>query len=115
MGKKSKAVAIGLLAISIASCHKDHIKRHKDLKTYQNNPNYYINDGYGYHQGGISPFWVYWAYRMGQNNRVTSEPGYVYSSRSGVYYSTEFGSHSSMSRGSVARGGFGHSGSHAGA
>lgn len=115
MTRKSKIVAIGLLAISVASCHKNHAKRHRDLQVYRNNPTYYINDGRGYHQGGISPFWVYWAYRMGQDNRVTSSPGYVYSSRGGGYHSTEFGSHSSISRGSVGRGGFGTSGGHAGA
>jgi len=113
--KKSKAIAIGLLTLSIAACHRHRERRHETWDQYNNNPNYYVNDGNGYHHGGISPFWIYWAYRMGQGNRIYSSPGYVYRGYSGGYHSTEFGHSTGISRGSVSRGGFGFSGSHASA
>ncbi len=113
--KKSKIVAIGLLALSVAACHKKRNHLHTTLTQYRQNPNYYVNDGNGYHQGGVSPFWVYWAYQMGRGNRVVYSPGYVYRSSYGGYHNTEFGRSSSISRGSVSRGGFGQSGGHVGA
>lgn len=111
--KKSKIIAIGLVTLSVASCTQKKDKKHQDLESYNKSTNYYVNDGTGYHRGGISPFWIYMAYRVGQNGHVTSQPGYVYRGHSGSYHSTSFGSRSSMSRGSVSRGGFGFSGAHA--
>lgn len=113
--KKSKIVTIGLLALSIASCHhKRKDSKYQDWNDYQSNGNYYINDGTGYYHGGVSPIWIYWAYTLGRNNSLMYEPGYVYRSygRYGGYHTTEFGSRSSISRSSVSRGGFGTSAHH---
>lgn len=121
--KKSKIVGIGLLALSVASCRSTH-KDRENLDDYQNNPNYYIDNGAGYNRGGNSPVWIY--YMMGYNNgRTVSYPTYVHQSygRNGTYHATNFGSSSKIStkgtisknsvskttRGSVSRGGFGHS------
>ena len=121
--KKSKIITIGLLALSIASCHKEKKQSNND---WNQGPNYYVNDGTGYHQGGISPFWVFYYYHM-MGNRMVYEPSYLYRSpgRYGAYHSTTLGSKStisrssmsrgSMSRSNVSRGGFGHSSSHVGA
>ena len=123
--KKSKIVSIGLLALSLSACHKHRVKVYQDWNDYQNNPTYYVNDGYGYHNGGVSPFWIYWAYQMGSNNRIYASPGYVYRSYNGGYVSTYGGSRTAMSSRSfrssgglsshstISRGGFGSSGSHA--
>ena len=111
---------IGLLALSISACHKK--EERKNLNEW-NQPAAYINDGTGYHQNdGISPFWVFYAYHMGVNNRLSYEPAYGYRTSSGVYHTSSFGqthssrsgagfgSHSTAGR-ATSRGGFGHSGS----
>jgi hypothetical protein len=128
MSKKSKIVGISLLALSIASCH--HKKnRYPDYSQYQNNPNYYIDNGDGYQQCAPGyPFWVYHYYGFGPYGGIYSHPGYVYrasgrsasysggiSSRSGGFRSTMGGRTVSVSHSSVSRGGFGSSGGHAGA
>src|SRR5271170_7877829 len=117
--KKSKIVTIGLLALSIAACHRKKESKYQSWDQFQNSqntPNYYINDGTGYHQGGISLIWIYWAYVMGSNNSIRYEPGYIYRSYgrygTGSYHTTEFGSRSTIARSSVSRGGFGGSSSH---
>lgn len=114
MNKKSKIVTIGLLAISLAACHK-HKKKLDDWDSAQSNSNYYVNDGTGFHQGGISPIWIYWLYSMNSRNNLQSTPGYVYRSSRGEYTSSFNGSRTLVSGRSVARGGFGSSVSHAGA
>ena len=115
--KKSKAVAIGLVALSVASC--THSRNRQRLDDYQNNPNYYIDNGGGYSHGGVSPFWVYWAYSMGNGGRYQSTPVYIHQSygRNGTYHASTMGrtsrmsaSRGTISRGSITRGGFGHSG-----
>ena len=112
--KKSKLVAIGLLALSIASCHRHREKRRPDWNDYNTNPNYYIDNGNGYYtHGGISPFWIWYAYHLGASGSVYSSPGVVYRSYSGGYVSSYGGLRTSIARSSVSRGGFGFSGSHA--
>jgi len=113
LDKRSKIVTIGLLAISIAACN-EHKKKYEDWNSSQSNSNYYVNDGTGYHQGGVSPFLVYWLYSMGANDALRSTPGYVYRSSGGEYTSSFNGSRMSVSGRSVARGGFGSSISHVG-
>ena len=117
--KKSKAIAIGLLALSISACHKK--EQRKDVDTW-NQPATYVNDGNGYHNNGISPFWIFYAYHLGQNNHLSYQPSYGYRSRNGVYHTSSFGqtyssrsgegfgSHTTAGR-ATSRGGFGHSGS----
>jgi len=116
-------LAIGLVALSVVSCHKDKNKR-QELSDWENrSPNYYVNDGNGYNQGGVSPFWIFWAYQMGRNGSMTYVPTYAYRHYSGIYYTSSAGKRtsvttskmssmsksgiSSVSRGNVARGGFG--------
>ena len=118
--RKSKIVTIGLLALSVASCTSS--RNRQKLDDYQENPDYYIDNGSGYNQGGVSPFWVYWAYNMGSGGRYTSYPVYIHQSygRNGTYHASSQGSTSrissrsvsrgGISRASVSRGGFGSSG-----
>jgi len=119
--KKSKSVVIGLLALSVASCTSS--KKRQDLEDYQTNANYYVDNGAGYNHGGISPFWVYWAYNMGLNGRAYSSPVYIHQSygRNGTYHASSMGStqrissrgissKGAISHSSVSRGGFGQSG-----
>ena len=116
--KKSKIVAISLLALSLSACHRKKDSKYQDWNSYQSStPNYYVNDGNGYQHGGVSPIWIYWAYHMGQNGSIQSSPGYVYrtygtNGHGGTYKSTSFGSRTSIPRGGISRGGFGSSGSH---
>ena len=112
--KKSKLITIGLLALSVAACHK---KQRQTVDEWnQNNIQYYVNDGSGFHHNGLSPFWIYYMYNLNSYNRVISSPSYMYRSpgRYGSYHTTSFGERSSMSSHSISRGGFGHSSSHAG-
>ena len=123
MNRKSKFVTIGLLALSIASCSSNKTKERRRVDDYQNNPNYYVDNGMGYQHGGISPFWIYWMYGMNDYGRVIYYPTYVHQSYYGTYHSTSMGRSSyigrsgiraktymSATRSSVSRGGFGHSG-----
>jgi len=123
--KKSKAISIGLLALSIGACTSNK-KRERQRVDEFGQPIYYIDNGYGYNRGTVSPMWIYWAYSMGANNRVSSYPTYIGRSygRNGTYHATSFGKRttltrssfsksSSSSRSSISRGGFGHSSSHA--
>lgn len=112
--KKSKIISIGLLALSIAACHKKHKSNYNQWnQSDSTNTQYYIDDGTGYHQGGISPVWIYWMLLRQSNGGYSSSPGYVYRSYgsrgTGSFHNTEFGV-----RTTISRGGFGHSGSHAG-
>ena len=114
-------VSIGLLALSIAASSCSNHKKPRTLEDQQRQ-NYYVNDGTGYHHGGVNPFMMY--YMMSMNRGYPSYgPTYVYSTRSGGYRSTSNGvrssvskssfksaSSSSSSRSSVSRGGFGSSG-----
>lgn len=126
--KKSKIVGIGLLALSIASCQ--HKKKHhfRDITQYQNNPNYYIDNGDGYQQcDGGYPFYFYNYYAFNGYGGIYPHPGFVYrtyggrssyagsGSRSGGFRSSFGGRTTSVSHSSVSRGGFGSSGGHAGA
>ena len=119
--KKSKTVAIGLLALSIASCHKEE-KRHENQWDPQT-PQYYIDDGNGYQRGGISPFMVFWLLSMNRG-RAVYQPAYAYQTYGGGYRSSVNGSRSILSgrsfssmkssatgRSMVSRGGFGSSAS----
>lgn len=115
-------IAIGLLALSVASCQK-HKK--KDLNEWQSSaPTYYVNNGNGYSQGGVSPFWVFYAYSLGRNGSIMSSPTYAYRHANGSFYTSRSGSKptvasngaksitrsSASTRTSVSRGGFGASG-----
>jgi len=108
MNKKSKIVGIGLLVLSIAGCRSNHQMERRRVDDYQNNPNYYIDNGAGYHHGGISPFWIYWMMTMNSRGNVYYYPTYVHQSygRNGTYYATSMGQRTSLSRSSISRGGF---------
>lgn len=118
--KKSKSVAIGLLALSIASCHKEE-KRPENQWDPQT-PQYYIDDGNGYQRGGVSPFMVLWLLSMSRG-RAVYQPAYAYQTYNGGYRSSINGSRSTISgrtfnsmkssssgRSMISRGGFGSSG-----
>ena len=85
--KKSKIVTIGLLALSVAGCHRKEKHRHKTLEDWQsaNNGAYISTDGGNTYQQGYPgvPFW--WWYYMGRGYGG----GYAY--RPGVsYYSNHY-------------------------
>lgn len=117
--KKSNIVTIGLLALSLASCKKEH-KHYPSL--YANNPNYYIRqvdgnangeDGY-YPCSPYYPIWIYNSYFYSPVYGYGCRPGIVYSSvsrttgRSSMHSS--FGGRTTTSHG-IGRGGFGRSAS----
>ena len=122
--RKIILIAFGLVVLSLASCHRD---RKQQLSDWENRaPNYYVNDGYGYNQGGISPFWIFWAYQMGRNGSMMYVPTYAYRHYGGYYYTSYSGGSgrtslsstkmatiqksgfgTSATRGSVSRGGLG--------
>jgi hypothetical protein len=102
--KKSKAITIGLLALSLASC-----KHHKDKER----PNYVSTGGSGYHAShGPIIMWHNWDH---SGNHWSSTPNTHFRSSKGSYHTSSKGStyrnsgwaHSSKS--SVSRGGWGHS------
>jgi len=113
--KKSKAISIGLLALSIAACTSNEKRQRQNVV---GQPNYYVDNGQGYQRGGVSPMWIFWAYHMGSMGRVSSYPTYVHQSygRNGSYHMasngrrTTFSKSTPISRSSVSRGGFGSSG-----
>jgi len=120
--KKSKVITIGLLALSIAAC-TSHEKKQRQTVNEQGQPVYYVDNGQGYQHGGISPFWIFYAYHMGSMGRVSSYPTYVHrsSGRNGSYHMTSNGQRSTFSRSTsvsrsgiaksgISRGGFGSSG-----
>jgi len=111
--KKSKVITIGLLVISILSCHK---KEHKDLNEWNHEPPVnYVDGGSGYyHHIGFFPYYVFYSYKMNNYGGLSYEPSYGYHSKNG-FRSSSFG-HTATSKsfsGSshISRGGFGHSGS----
>lgn len=116
--KKSKIVAIGLLTLSISACNHRRQSTHRPLNDWDNQPNYYVNNnGSDYYNqgGGISPFWVWYAYSMGSRNGntyVMNSPGIMYRGHGNKssFHVSEFNHTSSMSGRSV-RGGFGRSSS----
>lgn len=78
--KKSKVVTIGLLALSIAGCHKKKSK-HQSVKDWgDDKQNAYIStNGGGNYQPANSgfPFWFYY-YMLMNNGRYGYYPGAVY-------------------------------------
>lgn len=110
--KKSKAIAIGLLSLSLAACHKKH-KHHQDVNYYiSTNPN-----GTAYYSASSNfPVYLYY-YMYMSNGRYVYSPGVSYHSyyrSSGSSYSrsmTTSGSHTSVSRGGFGSIGSGHGGS----
>jgi hypothetical protein len=120
--KKSKIVSIGLLAMSIASCHKRTI--HHPLRSDWNDQNVYVStDGTGYvHTNNNFPIWLYMYMVMNSQGRTYYYPAsqyYVRSSSFGRSRSigsirgesfTTRSSFSSARSGGISRGGFGSSG-----
>jgi hypothetical protein len=114
--KKSKIVTIGLLALSIAGCHRKEKRKRPTVQDWQsaNNGAYISTDGGNTFQHGDSgvPFW--WWYYMGRvsGGSYGYSPGVSY--YSGHYYGGggRIGSfHESAGGHSVSvRGGFGSSG-----
>ena len=124
--KKSKAIAIGLLALSIAGCKSHEIKDDKqrenvnDWQVDQATPDYYIDNGSGFHHGGNSFFMAYMFYHMMSGGRYGAYPAYMYRDRAnGLYHESSMGKTTTVSkssfakvatsgsRASVSRGGFG--------
>lgn len=124
--KKSKIVTIGLLAISIAACHKHRRSTHAPVADWNGGGSSYVSTDGGYNYYGSQPGLPMWFWFMMMNN---NHGGYYYGS-SVMYYNRQPGwgvySHgyspimSSGGRsygfhGASARGGFGSSGRAVGA
>jgi hypothetical protein len=118
--KKSSIVTIGLLAVSLAACHK---RSHRyPARSDWSSDNAYVSDGSGnYYRGNpMFPFWM-WYYMGYMNGRTYYSSGaHYYGAVSGIRstytgrgFVTSGGESYSVSRGFVSRGGFGESG-HAG-
>lgn len=113
--KKSKIVTIGLLALSVAGCHREEKRRHQTIQDWQsaNNGAYISTDGGNTYQQGYSgtPFW--WWYYMGRDS------GGRYANSTGVsYYANHYYSgagrtvtfhESTAGHSTSVRGGFGSS------
>ena len=134
--KKSKFVAIGLLALSVASCNNTPTTRHPMYNADSlAAANYYIREGdnVDYYQGDYNyPIWIYEDYYYSPQFGYVSRPGVIYhttiqrntiggvatsrggrsvSGRSGAmrssFQSSSAGRSFSVSSGAVSRGGFG--------
>lgn len=125
--KKSKAVAIGLLALSIVGCKSHQLKDDKhrqninDWQEDQKTPDYYIDNGSGFHHGGNSFFQTYMYYRMMSGGHYGAYPAYIYRDRgsNGSYHESGTGkttmvsgsrvakAATSASKARISRGGFG--------
>lgn len=85
--RKSKLVTIGLLAISIASCHRHHKSRYAPVSSWDNASSAYVSTdgGYGYYQTqpGL-PFW-FWYMMLNNNGRYYYGSSVVYYSRPAGY------------------------------
>lgn len=133
--KKSKAIAIGLLTLSIAGCKSHEIKNDKhrenvnDWQEDQSTPNYYVDNGSGFQHGGSSFLLAYMGYRMMSGGRYGAYPVYNYRDRgsNGSYHESSMGRTTTVSKSSfakaitsgsktsVSRGGFGGKSSSVGA
>lgn len=109
--KKSKAIAIGLLALSIAGCKSHEVKDDKhrenvnDWQVDQATPDYYIDNGTGFHHGGNSFFMTYMFYRMMSGGRYGAYPVYIYQDRgnNSSYHESSMGKTTTVSKSSVAK------------
>lgn len=121
--RKSTKILIGLLALSIASCHR-RVSRYPPQSQWGQTDAYVSTDGgYGYNAcNSMFPFWFYYSYMFHPGFGYGYYPGVMYYSRSyyshGYYGGRSYGrgggwavsERGSTYRGGSLRGGFGASG-----